>query len=232
MGLVAQIDIEGLGAVISALVLFCGSVFLLLAAIFGIRMGYLMAATGFFGLLLILALLWAFGAPGTPAYLGPKGTLPHWDPVGAGQDVTSPNFPVIDRYPQAPWHEPGGAETPEVEGVTTALQEFLAEEANADLEARGVEGQVVPEDFQLTNMRFTEVDGTKLAAVTAVAGTGGREVEAVAVRDEGNEGLPSFISLGIAVIGLGVHLPLLDRAERRRKDVLTGGDQAPWRGPA
>jgi hypothetical protein len=33
-------------------------------------------------------------------------------------------------------------------------------------------------------------------------------------------------------VGRADHVPFLDRAERRRKEVLTGGDQAPWRGPA
>jgi hypothetical protein len=30
----------------------------------------------------------------------------------------------------------------------------------------------------------------------------------------------------------GAHLPFLDRAERKRKEILTGGTAPPWYGPA
>jgi uncharacterized protein (DUF4213/DUF364 family) len=30
----------------------------------------------------------------------------------------------------------------------------------------------------------------------------------------------------------GAHLPFLDRAERTRKEILTGGTAPPWYGPA
>jgi hypothetical protein len=36
----------------------------------------------------------------------------------------------------------------------------------------------------------------------------------------------------IAVILLLVHIPLLDRAERTRKEFLVGGSAPPWYGPA
>jgi hypothetical protein len=69
-------DLEGSLVVVAALVLFFGSAWLLLAAVFGVRMGYLVAATGFFSFFLLLAVLWTFGAPGTNRFLGPKGDLP------------------------------------------------------------------------------------------------------------------------------------------------------------
>ncbi|MGH2724749.1 MAG: hypothetical protein ACRDI0_10905 [Actinomycetota bacterium] len=224
--------IEGVAAVIAALVLFCGSVFLLLAAVFGPRMGYLVAATAFFGFMLILSALWVFGAPGTPRFLGPKGELPHWVAVGAGTDLESPTFPVISDYPGGRWEESGEEETAEVEPVTLAFQEFLAEEATGELRRRGVEGNVSPEDFEIKDIRFARSGETQLAAATAFAATGGRQVTVLGLRDEGDEPVPSFIALGIAVIGFAIHIPLLDRAERRRKEILTGGDQAAWRGPA
>lgn len=233
-----RVFVEGMAAFIASIVLFAGSVYLLLAAIFGLRMGYLVAATGFFGFWVLLALLWAFGARdpflgiGTPPYLGPKGDLPSWVAVGSAVDVRSPNYPVVDRYPAAPWRPAGGAETSEIEPVTLAFQEHLAEEAAAELRQRGVTGEITPEDFEITNIRFADADDTMLAAGTAFSRTGGLQVEVVALRDEGNEPLPSFLALGLGIIGLAIHLPLLDRAERRRKDVLTGGDQPPWRGPA
>jgi len=33
-------------------------------------------------------------------------------------------------------------------------------------------------------------------------------------------------------LGLAIHVPFLDRAERTRKQILTGGTAPPWYGPA
>lgn len=231
--------VEGVLVVVAGFVVFGGSVWLLLSAIFGVRMGYLVAATGFFTFLLILSALWTFGAPipggEVPAYLGPKGELPHWVPVGAGVQLRSETFPEIERYPDGPWEDPGDdpALADEVEPATGAFQEFLAERASEELGARGVEGEIGAETFEVEDLRFAEAeDGTEIAAARAFATTGGPEVVALAYKDEGNEPLPSWLFLGASLIGLVAHLPLLDRAERRRKEFLTGGEQTPWRGPA
>lgn len=237
MDLVAQIDrtfVEGVLAVVAAAVIFLGSTYLLLAAVFGLRMAYLIAATGFFAFLVILTALWAFGAPGTPPFLGPKGDLPSWVGLGQGTALRSSTFPVIEEYPAGPWEspedDPGLSE--EVEPAEQAFGEFLAEQANQQLERAGVEGEVLPTDFAVEEIRFTTVDGTELAAARAASTQGGREVMVFGYMDPGNEGVPSFIALGVAIIGFAVHIPFLDRAERRRKEILTGGDQPPYLGPA
>ncbi len=68
--LVAQIvtcrDWCGAAVVVAAMILFPGTVWLITSAVFGNRMGYLIAATGFFAFMVILSALWVFGAPGTP----------------------------------------------------------------------------------------------------------------------------------------------------------------------
>jgi hypothetical protein len=227
-------NIEGVLVVVSGLVIFGGSVFLLLSAIFGLRMGYLLAATGFFAFMLILSALWVFGAPGTPRYLGPKGELPAWIPLAAGQELTSPTYPVVEQYPEDPWISPEDdpSLTAEVEAATLAMQEFLAEEAQAELSRQQIEGEVTPEEFQITDLEFVTVDDTPLSAARAFASGGGPEVTVVAYKDPGNEPLPSYLFLAGSVIGFAVHLPFLDRAERTRKEILTGGQQPPWRGPA
>jgi hypothetical protein len=222
-------DVEGTLVVVASMVLFFGTVWMLLAAIFGVRMGYLVAATGFFGFFFLLAVLWAFGAPGTNPFLGPKGTLPTWVGVAAGDQVVAPDLPVVERYPAGPWEPARDAEADEIAG---AFQEFLAEEATEELRQAGIEGEPAAEQFEVTGIRTTTAGETRLAAATAFSTTGGREVEVAGYFDPGTESLPSYISLVVAVVGLVVHLPFLDRAERRRKDVLTGGEQAPWRGPA
>lgn len=234
---VAQLPValEGSLAVVAAFVLFMGSVWVLAAALVGVRMGYLITAVGFFGFMIILSALWAFGAPQTPAYLGPRGEIPHWVALAQGQEIRSQTFPVVQEYPGGPWQEPGDDPRwpPEVEGATLSFQEFVAQQANEELEAAGVEGRVEPTDIQVRDLRFTEAeDGTQLAAAHAFSATGGPEVMVFGYKDLGNEPLPSFLFLIGSIIGFVAHLPFLDRAERRRRDILTGGDQAAWRGPA
>lgn len=226
--------VEGSLVVVAGFILFGGSVWLLLAAIVGVRMGYLIMATSLFGFMILLSLLWSFGAPGTPAFLGPKGELPHWVAVAEGVSLRSETYPVIEEYPGGPWMGPEAEEalSAEVEPASLAFQEFLAEEANAELRAAGLEGEVTPESFQIRDMRFTEVDGTDLAAARAFSTTGGVEVVVFGFKDLGNEPLPSYLFLAGSVVGFAIHLPFLDRAERKRKEILTGGAQQPWRGPA
>ncbi len=225
--------LEGWAATISSMVLFVGSVYLLVSAIFGLRMGYLVTATGFFAFMLILSALWTFGAPGTPRYLGPKGDLPHWVGVGAGFELASPTYPVIEQYPGGPWRE---ADTPareaEVEPASEALAVLVAETATAQLEEEGAAGELEAGDFVVEDVRFTEVEDTELAAGRVFLAAGGPEIVAFGYLDRGNEPMPSWAFLIGSLIGFAVHLPLPDRAERRRKAILTGGDQAPWRGPA
>lgn len=231
----SRTNIEGTLVVVSGVILFMGSVWLLLAAIFGVRMGYLQMAVGMFGFMIVLSAIWAFGAPGTPPNLGPRGELPHWVAVAQGQALRSEDFPVVERYPGDPWKGAGDdAELElEVETAADAFTELLAEEATHELADRGLEGEVDAAAFTVRDVRFAEAqDGTQLAAARAFAAGGGPEVTVLAFKDQGDEELPSWLFLGASVLGFAIHLPFLDRAERRRKEILTGGKQATWRGPA
>jgi hypothetical protein len=219
--------------VVMAFIIFGGSIWILTGAVMGLRMGYLITATSLFAFMIILSALWVFGAPGTPPNLGPRGELPTWKPVAFGQELASPTFPAIEQYPGGPWEEADKATTPEVEPVTLAIQEFLAEKATGELRLSGqTDIEVAPEDFTVRDIRFAETDGTRLAAARAFATGGGPEVMVFAFKDPGDQAVPSYLFLAASVIGFAVHLPFLDRAERKRKEILTGGEQAPWRGPA
>jgi hypothetical protein len=61
---------------------------------------------------------------------------------------------------------------------------------------------------------------------------GGPEITIYAFRDPGSVPVYSVVFFGASVIGFLVHLPFIDRAERRRKAILTGGTAPPWYGPA
>ena len=66
-------------AVIAAVVIFMGSVYLIVSAVFGVRMGYFVVATALFGWMIIFSGIWVFGAhlilPGvtTPKFQVPRG---------------------------------------------------------------------------------------------------------------------------------------------------------------
>jgi hypothetical protein len=229
---ISRVTVEGALTVVAAAVLFFGSVFLLLAAIFGPRMGYLVAATSLFGFMVILSVIWVFGVPGsTPPFRGPKGELPGWVVVAQGPSLSSEQVPV-QEYPRGPWRVPGRSLTPEVEPVTLAFQEFLAGQANRQLGQAGIQDRVEPEAFEVEDLRFAAVEGTQYAVGRAFAATGGPEVLVVGFKDPGFIALPSYVFLAVSLVGLAAHLPFLDRAERRRKEILTGGEQKPWLGPA
>jgi hypothetical protein len=220
-------------------VLFVGSVYLLLAAVFGPRMGYLVLAVSLFGWMMILSALWAFGfwSQGieTPTNLGPRGTEPHWAAFGAGVEVASDQYKVVTQYPGDPWVAPSGAEderAASIGTVTTAVQEFMAEQANEQLAEEGSDATVLPADFTVTDIEFTSVDGTSLAGSHAFFNGGGPKVTVFTYHDSGNVPIYSYLFLGASIILFLVHIPFLDRAERKRKAVLTGGTAPEFRGPA
>jgi hypothetical protein len=249
--------LKGTLAVITGLVLFVGSVYLLLAAVFGVRMGYLVLMVGFFSWLLILSMMWTFGAPGTKRNIGPRptgdgaGAEAHWEPLGYGLSAASPRYPVVDQYPDGSWAPATEENAGDIEPARVAIEEFLAERANEQAgivverhipeiagggplpEVQPGEEPYVAEDFVVKDMEFTTAeDGTKLVAAHGYFSDGGPEVTVVAYYDQGNVPVYSWAALALSLLGLGIHLPFLDRAEKKRKQVLTGGGAPEFRGPA
>lgn len=231
--------IKGGLTTVMGFVLFVGSPLLLLSAVFGRKMGYLVLAVAFFGWMIILSAIWTFGfysqGVDTPVDLGPRGAEPAWVVEAAGTDPEAPR-PVFDQYPDGEaWRTPGqnDNDSASVQAVTSSAQSFLAERANEEM---GVE-ELAPEafstsDFAVENLRFATEGDVSLAAVEGYFTGGGPLVKLYLRHDSGSVNRYSWMFLIGSVIGLGVHLPLLDRAERSRKEILTGGTAPPWYGPA
>ncbi len=220
-------------------VLFVGSVYLLLAAVFGRWMGYLVLAVSFTGWMILLSALWLFGfySQGleTPTNLGPRGSEPAWLPLGAS--VGPPGdlgYEVIGKYPGGPWRSGEGLAS-SVQSVTSAVQDFLAEEANRELGIPETDVRAIPPaDFIVQDVSFaTAEDGkTPLAAAEAFYRGGGPAVTVFLRHDSGSVPRYSVMFLVGSIALFAAHLPLLDRAERKRKQILTGGTAPPWYGPA
>jgi hypothetical protein len=228
----------GLTTVI-AFVLFVGSPLLLLSAVFGRRMGYLVLAVAFFGWMILFSALWTFGfysqGVDTPVNLGPRGAEPAWVIEAAGSDP-DPAYPAYERYPGGEgWRTPGANDNDagSLQGVTTAAQAFLAEHANEDL---GLEihdpGAVQTTDFAVDDVQFAVAGDVSLAAAQGYFRGGGPRLTLYMRHDSGSVNRYSWMFLIGSFVGLAVHLPLLDIAERKRKDILTGGTAPPWYGPA
>ena len=69
-------------------------------------------------------------------------------------------------------------------------------------------------------------------AVTMGYSGGGPQTTLALYFDEGNVAAYGWMFFIISAVLLGLHIPLLDRAERSRREFLTGGTATPWYGPA
>ncbi len=217
-------------------VLFIGSVLMLLSAVFGRRMGYLVLATAFFGWMIVLSSLWAFGfwsqGPSTPTNLGPRGAEPGWVVEAAGQNVENLPFEEYTSYPDGKaWQKPKPPAS--VQSVTGAIQSYLAEQANTKAGKTEFEpGAFQTTDFTVLNIEFATSDDSSLAAAQAFYNGGGPTITMYMRHDSGSVPRYSWMFLIGSIVLFAAHVPLLDRAERKRKEILTGGTAPPWYGPA
>jgi hypothetical protein len=224
---------KGSLAVLMAFILFVGSIYLLLSAVFGRRLGYLVLAVAFFGWMILYSGLWAAGAPGTPRNLGPRGLEPGWVPISGTVQGAAATYPEFAKYPGPPWKSPPPSLAASIQSVTGSIQDFLAVKANEQLgKAPDALDALQPTAFAVQDIRFASHEGTSLAAARAFYSGGGPEVTVYAYHNTGSVPRYSWMFLGVSVLGFLVHLPFLDRAERKRKEILTGGDAPPWYGPA
>ena len=231
---------KGVGVVLMGGILFIGSVYLMLSAVMGRWMGYLVLMVAFSGWLMIHSSLWAFGffsqGPDTPVNLGPRGSEPAWVPLLASLGETSGAYETFRSYPEQPWKEPALGELPaSVQAVSGVVTTFLAEKANEELKLPDTDPRALTgSDFTVDNVAFaTAQDGkTPLSVVRAHVNDGGPEWTVSLYHDKGSVPRYSLMFLVGSVILFLIHLPLLDRAERKRKDILTGGTAPAWYGPA
>ncbi len=103
------IFVEGVAAVASAVLIFIGSVFLLLMLITGPRLAYFITASVTLGFVFIMTLVWSQGTP-----LGPVGQLPEWKNVALAESNSEADFGPADSYPEGDWTVPDEDDPQEV----------------------------------------------------------------------------------------------------------------------
>lgn len=229
--------VKGVVVVVMGVTIFIGSIYLVLTAVLGRWLGYLVLMVSFSGWMILLSGLWTFGfysqGPDTPVNLGPRGAEPTWVPLLAATDRTSGRYAAFRQYPEDPWKTPTKGDVAEVQSVSGIVSEFLADQANEELEIPHTDPTALSGvDFAVDNVRFAEDDGVELAVAQAHFLDGGPLWTVSLYHDEGSVPRYSYMFLAGSVILFAIHLPLLDMAERKRKDFLTGGTAPPWYGPA
>jgi hypothetical protein len=207
------IFITGIAAVGSAIILFCGSVWLLLMLVMGGKLAYFVTATVTLGVLLIMGVVWS------TSELGPIGEQPTWNEIGIGEEVSEIDFGPVDSYPDAPWQEIDRSVTDEAEmaGDLEASAPDVLEEAIEDEEVTTVE-TVSDVLVDADSTRLLEQEGTTYGAVSFKP-LEGDEILAVTIleRDPGNTlGPPRQITVGIFLLFL-LHLLGLSRIEKRAR---------------
>ncbi len=210
-----EIFITGVAATLSAILVFCGSIWLLLALVLGARLAYFVAASITLAFTLIMGLVWSFGTP-----LGPVGEMPTWNPVAIGEDAAELNFGPAAQYPDAPWQAPN--EDDEAEAARAGeLEGEAAEYLTTAIEEGEIETFATAEDAQVADdsTRLLEHEGDEYGALTfeAAEGNEGREVAVVMRYDPGDPlGKARMITAGTFVLFIG-HLLGLSVSERRAR---------------
>jgi hypothetical protein len=245
---------KGIVTVVAAVILFIGSVYLLLTAVFGLRMAYLVLAVSLFGWMILFSLIWVIGQPtffgvkGTLPNLGPRGTEAHWQVFAAATGPIKTKFPQTASFPGSSWHllpaNPPKVLKSAADNAKSAIQKYLAAQAEQQFEEQGekvcdpaepLETNCItldPTTFAVTDFRFAASGHTSLVAAQAFFSAGGPQITVFAYHDPGDVPVYSWSFLIASILGFAVHVPFLDRAEKKRKAILTGGTAAPWYGPA
>jgi len=228
---------KGIGVVLAGFVLFVGSVYILLAAVFGRWMAYLVIVIAFTGWMILLSSMWVFGfwagGPDTKTNLGPRGSEPAWQVLAAGAAAEDVRFAEFNSYPGGSW-TPGDPTSADYQAAQGAATTFLAAQANASLGRDQLDVNAIQStQFTVDSTKFTTAaDGTPIAVIEAHFTAGGPKTVLSMYHDSGSVPRYSWMFLIGSVLLFVIHLPLLDRAERSRKAFLTGGAAPPWYGPA
>jgi hypothetical protein len=231
---------KGTGVVIMAFILFVGSVYLLLTAILGRWMGYLVLMVAFSGWMMILSSMWLWGywsqGQDTVTQLGPRGALPAWVVLQASPGETSTTYSTFSSYPGSNWTMANESDPDQVADETdasSAVGTFLATQLNTEKNLETSDPTAFTStQFTVDSIRFANDGDTKLAVAQAHFNGGGPLWTVSLYFDQGSVSRYSKMFLAGSILLFFIHLPLLDRAEKKRKEFLTGGSAPAWYGPA
>lgn len=149
--------LQGILVTICAILLFCGSAYLLLATNLGARLGFLVAFTGLMGFMVVLTILWMTTVSPLNTL---RGSIPSWKMIGVVETLDQPDVPDEARN-----IEEEGREADEVQAADVKQ----AVDANLVTQTED-EGEEVPEganEFAI----YDEVDQYQVTNTWQIGGS-------------------------------------------------------------
>lgn len=219
-----SVFLTGIAVFVASVIVFCGSVWLLLAVVLGSRLAYFITASVTLAFTLLMGIVWSF----TP--LGPLGQLPSFEPEAIGTSPDEVEFAQASSYPEGEWIAPDPEDEEqlqkgtELEGAAGDYLEAAIQEGDVKNFESATDATVVSESSRLITVGGTEY-GAVLMQPTPDEGDEAGEAKVgdpdtvliVMKYDPGNPlGMARTITLGTLAL-LVVHLFGLSRAERHAK---------------
>ncbi|MEA2451825.1 MAG: hypothetical protein QOG04_535 [Actinomycetota bacterium] len=231
--------IEGVAAVVSGIIVFVGTVWLLLTVIMGARLAYFVTASVALAFIFIMTLVWSFGTP-----LGPVGQLPDWSGVGLAESADQIEFDAASEYPEGSWAAPAEDDTAantkaaELESAAINYLEGLIPDGKGGAFVTSTDAFVVADSTRLLKQGDTEYGALQLEASTGAVAKAKEadpdqtftpeDATAIVVMkyDPGNPlGKARKIAAGTFLLW-AAHLFGLSRAERKTKKKDNGNGEA------
>lgn len=94
------------GVVLTAAAIFIGTLYYILATLFGWRRAYYITMVSLMGFIILLSLVWLVGIPGSNPGFGPRGREPDWKPFLATAEFGADFKDQIATFPDG-WDAPG-----------------------------------------------------------------------------------------------------------------------------
>lgn len=205
--------LKGLAAFLIMVVVFIGSVWLLTSMILGVRMGYFVTASCFFGVMILISLIWlvtALGPKGAEGFVGKLGEDTAWHAIATGDDLSTveSEFGSFDvaNYPQGDW------EAPSPKGLLADLRPGKGENTQKELET------VKPVMDSLVISAVSPVPGIREDVAELVQSdvqlvSGQFQITDVRMREATVDGKESIVAVGRAVPSDMLNAGKLDGAE-------------------
>ncbi|MFP5297952.1 MAG: hypothetical protein ACLGHL_03065 [Actinomycetota bacterium] len=207
-----QTFVTGSAAFISSIIVFVGSVFLLLALIMGARLAYMLTASITLGFVLIMGAVWSIGEP-----LGPVGQLPEWHSGDIAEEASTLEFGPAADYPEGDWYVPA-----EEDATAGELESAATDVVTAAIDEEQIGGYEDPSTVAVVadSVRFYDQGSDRFGMVSyegleGTEGEGGPNLFVVMEFDPGNPSGPArMITAGTFILFVG-HLIGLSRMEKK-----------------
>jgi hypothetical protein len=92
--------------VLTGVLIFIGTIYYILATLFGYRRAYYVTMVSLMGFMIIISLVWLVGLPGTGPGFGPRGREPGWVPFLGNSEFASDFKADVASFPNG-WDQPG-----------------------------------------------------------------------------------------------------------------------------